>query len=210
MKNVYAISDLHLNPGDRFPDYSGLGGMLVVVGDLLNILPWGMNRWRIKEGYETCKSVADGLPEAHCVLMGNHEGRFSWLRELLAESFGVSIARQLDIVPYHFEHGHKFTEWRILRHIADDAVEWLTSNSFTRKLWYDFCIRQGWMPSCYANPGTKYEKMVGAYWALVLAQAHKEHWNYVIGHSHTSCNIGPTEFGVQVIDLGNNDLVRII
>ena len=59
--NHYTTSDWHLNPGDKFPDCSHLPN-LTVAGDLLNIIPLGMDRWRTPEGYETCRSVADGLP----------------------------------------------------------------------------------------------------------------------------------------------------
>ena len=208
----YATSDQHLKPGDTFPDYSNLDGRLTVVGDILDILPLGMQEWRTTAGRKTCESVARGLPKDHMVLMGNHEGRLSWLRELL-DPLDVVTDRTLDITTgdgkkFRFEHGHKYTEWSLLRYVADDVVEWATSNKLTRKLWYRFCAEQGWMPSKYANPGKKYEAIVGGYWAMVLRQAHKDNISRIIGHSHIGCDIS-TQFGIRVIDLGRAELKEL-
>ena len=217
---LWGTSDLHLNPGDVFPNYTGLD-YLIVNGDLLNILPLGMNQWRTDAGKRTCQSIAAGLPKKHCLIYGNHCGRLSWMKELLEEPFGLNVQRQLDFIDdddkiWHFEHGHRFTQWWILRHGADDVVEWLTSNSATRQWWFKFCVKKGWIPSKYmhdweGNPVSKWRKLVGHYWAMILTQAFNTGKNYVVGHSHVrpAQTIFDIE-GIKVIDLGFRELTRII
>jgi len=214
----YALSDSHLDPGNKFTDYSYLNGQLIIVGDLLNILPLGIKQWQAPEGSYTIQSIVSGLPENHCILLGNHEGRLSWLQELF-EGYDVKIARKLDITidskRWHFEHGHKFTEWKFLSYFADDWVEWATTTPIVRSWWYKFCVKQGWIPSKYmhdwkGNPVSGYQKLVGGYWAMVLAYAYEHNCNMVVGHSHTKCYIDVKKHDIEVIDLGANCIQRIL
>lgn len=223
-------SEGHYNPGDIMPPdtftpYVGAGDILILNGDMCNILPLGMKAWRTLAGRKTIDSIKTSVPKG-CqgwYVYGNHEGRLSWLKELMAASSVINdppiqIVRSIDI-PYkgeiwHFEHGHKFCYgWRWLRHVADDIVEWLTSNPLTLKLWYNFSVKRGWLPSKYmhdweGNPvSKKYRKLVGHYWAEVLAEAHEQNMNYVVGHSHRRVTI-TTDF-VKVIDDGSQEIVLI-
>lgn len=209
---VRSITDLHLNPGEMFPqELAALDGLLVL-NEVFNILPLGMDVWRTSPRRYTVDSVKRGLPKSSHFVLANHDGRLSWLKELVG-SF-APVTRELELVAvdgakWRFVHGHKFTYWRVLSWGADDVVEWLTSNKLTQRLWYKFAIKQGWMPGRFANPGTDYERFVGWYWGLILEKAHRDHVNYVVGHSHTQNVMGPSQFNVTVIDCGAGQLTEV-
>ena len=140
MPRVACTSDWHLRPGDIFPKpffaeseyYDGHPPDLVILnGDMRDFLPLGTKAWDTPEGHLTIQSLHSALEDYETVdLMGNHEGRFSWLKESNEGSHFIS-KREHTIkakpLPYRFEHGHKLTEWWILRHIADDWTEWITT-----------------------------------------------------------------------------------
>ena len=196
-------SDVHLNPGDEFNLPIPPVDAFVFVGDIFNVLPGGMCWWRTLEGWQTIGSLRNAvryIPEVYFVV-GNHEGRFSWAKELLKDTDFV-VVRELNLAGIHFEHGHKFTEWFVLRYIADDIVEWLTSNWLLRRSWYWFSRKMGWMPGNIkdAKP-KKYHSVVGLAWAAALHTAYKRNWKtLVLGHTHTKADIS-TDF-VHLIDCG--------
>ena len=217
---ILETSDAHLNPGNRCPehliDMADKADMakspVVWNGDMLNILPLGMRAWRSVEGRFTIVDlVAKGMPEKGIYfIMGNHEGRLSWVKELFGPYPDVIICRNLDLThngrKWHFDHGHKFTDWWLWRHIADDWCEWITTNPLMRKWWYDFCVKQGWIPSKYmhdwtGNPVSKFQQLVGYYWGRVLQEALSKNRNYCVGHSHIDTRID-TPFGISVVDGG--------
>ena len=222
MARIAVTSDFHLNPGDIFPKPFFAEGselydkrppdLVILLGDMRNFLPLGIKAWDTPEGHLTIQSLHSALGDYETVdLMGNHEGRFSWLRESNEGSHFVSM-RELTIkakpLPYHFEHGHKLTEWWLLRHIADDFVDWITTLPIFRAWWYKFCVKQGWIPSKYmhdweGNLVPKYPDIVGLYWANVFREAQRRKVNMVVGHSHCQCHLSTPHPEVpDVIDLG--------
>lgn len=205
------ISDLHMNPGDKVPDnladkFCGANSNIhILLGDIINVLPLGMGVWRTEDGVATIKDIIGKLMPDYWVF-GNHEGRMAWLRELLKPYVGIKVIRSLDIGRYHFEHGHKLTEWWLLRHIADDLVELATNNALTRKWWYDFCKKRGWMPGSFPhNP----KDLRGFYWAMAFRASVKSEKIYVVGHSHVRVDIMPKEILGGVVDIGAGQVVTL-
>lgn len=213
-------SDWHLNPGDimppltkkDFPNVTNIG----LVGDIINVLPLGINSWKTTEGKTTIESIAR-LTELAPVyyVFGNHEGRLSWLKLLLKDYPEVQILRSIEVnvngEKWRIEHGHRFSEWCLLRYVADDIVEWFTTNPLTLKLWYRFCVKMGWLPGQYLNSRAirreKYERKIIAYWAFIMNAARSKEEGYIVGHSHTRATINPP-FG-KVIDLGARKIVLL-
>lgn len=208
---ILVTSDWHLNPGELFPKdfFSPMGEEDVVIfnGDMLNILPLGMKQWRTEAGNQTVQSLYDALPMGRIgfFMMGNHEGRLQWMRELFQRA-GILCERAVDIGAWHFEHGHKLTEWRWLGKIADDITEAMVA--MAPGLWYKFCSRMKWIPSKYANPGLEYQDIVVAYWAMAMVHAKKLNKQMVIGHSHTRGDI-LTQY-CTVIDCGARQVIRLV
>lgn len=208
-------SDWHLNPGERMPhwtkqDYPEVTD-IVLNGDLLNILPLGIRQWQTSEGRTTVESIAR-LTEVARVhfIFGNHEGRLSWVKSLFRDYPKVEFHRNLPIEfndeKWWVEHGHRFSEWWLLRHIADDIVEWLTTNPLTRRLWYSLCVWRGWLPSKYLNPDVeKYKDTVIDCWALAMRAARKKRVCYIVGHTHTRATLSPPY--AWVVDLGARQVV---
>jgi len=205
---VFAESDIHLNPGTLLLDRKGYKGTYVLVGDILNILPHGFSPWQTPEGRQTIESIDKNTPDDVWYVIGNHEGRLSWIKKLFSPypKWQGRIVRRLDMEidgrVYHFEHGHKFTEWWVLRHIADDWVEFVTTLPIIREWWYKFCIYQGWIPSKAKNPLRTYSVLLGIYWGMVVQRAMREGRSWVVGHSHTRMSWSSPHFGVEVFDLG--------
>jgi UDP-2,3-diacylglucosamine pyrophosphatase LpxH len=221
-------SDWHLHPGEKMPNWTKKDFPtvtdIVLVGDMIDVLPLGLNQWRTTEGRTTIESIAR-LTEVAPVhyIFGNHEGRLSWLKLLFEDYPEVQISRDLQIEinseKWWIEHGHKYTEWRLLRYIADDIVEWLTTNPITRRLWYNFCVRMHWLPGRYHNTNPtpqeeneeirqeRYEEIVIVYWALLMRAARRRHMGYIVGHSHTRATIEPPY--AKVLDLGAKEKVLL-
>jgi UDP-2,3-diacylglucosamine pyrophosphatase LpxH len=211
-------SDWHLNPGDKMAHWTKQDYPMVtdigLVGDIINVLPLGMKTWRTTEGRTTIESIVR-LTEVAPVhfIFGNHEGRLSWLKSLFKDNPEVQISRNLEIEingeKWWIEHGHKFTEWWLLRHVADDVVEWLTTTPLTRKLWYRFCVKMGWLPGQYLSTKLdrqeKYEEITIAYWAFLMSAARKRRMGYIVGHSHTRATLEPPY--ANVIDLGAREKI---
>ena len=215
MARIAVTSDFHLNPGDIFPkpEFDREPDLVILNGDMRDFLPLGIKAWDTPEGHLTIQSLHSALGDYETVdLMGNHEGRFSWLCESNEGSHFVSM-RELTIkakpLPYHFEHGHKLTEWWLLRHIADDWVEWITTHPIIRQRWYNFCVKRGWLPGHYmhsldGNPVPKYPHIVGLYWWRVFKKAQEKGMNYVVGHSHCQCHLATLHPEIpDVIDTGS-------
>ena len=211
---VAVTSDFHLNPGDIFPkpEFVRIPDLVILNGDMRNFLPLGIKAWDTPEGHLTIQSLHSALDDLEVIdIFGNHEGRFNWLKESNVGSHFISEREhtiKIKPLPYHFEHGHKFTEWWLLSHIADDVVEWLTTQPIIRQHWYNFCVKMGWLPSKYihdwgGNPIPKYPHIVGLYWANVFREAQRRKVNMVVGHSHCQCHLSTPHPEVpDVIDLG--------
>jgi len=216
---VAVTSDWHLKPGmtvSRVP-LAPKPDLVVLNGDMRDVLPLGMDAWRTMEGQITIRSLAYALRNYKVVdILGNHEGRFSWLLELdkgthFSPQRNHTIYAQIGL-PYRFEHGYKFTEWRWLGYIADDVVELLTTHPWIRQWWYDFSIEMGWLPSkfCNPNPTPKYHHIVGLYWWHVFKHALKYKRNYVVGHSHCKAFLNtPHEMIPNVIDVGAGEWIYL-
>lgn len=221
VKLCAAFSDMHLDPGDLFmADLRGYHNVYVV-GDLFNLIPWGLDIWKESPGRLTVETFVDGLPDNGCdYIIGNHEGREAWIRELFKAYPKVRVHSELEIESngrtYRFKHGHQYTYWRILSIGADDVVQYLTGwNRTLRNWWYNFCINRGWMPSKITNRSRglisrifnrnpkNYNELVAWIWSFALREAHtKENMTLVIGHTHQAIKLGPSEFNCEVIDLG--------
>ena len=208
--NLYAISDLHLNPGDEFPMLNlADDDTLVINGDLLNILPLGFKAWDTQLGFYTLSSIAAHTPSDSIVIAGNHEGRLAWVHQLFYTFRKFTIARSYEVGPYYFEHGHKrMPDWWFLRHIADDITEWATSNPLFRSCWFEFCKRRGWMPGSYP-PNPKAEEIIGFYWANCFRHSIKSGKIWVVGHSHIKAELLPPGVKGGVIDLGKAEVRKL-
>jgi len=79
---IATVSDIHLSPGDIFPHDLRKYDMAVLVGDIINIIPYGMWAWRQDAGQVTINSIAEKCPSRTIIIMGNHEGRVEWMEEL--------------------------------------------------------------------------------------------------------------------------------
>lgn len=193
-----AISDIHLDPGQTYP--GDLHGVHILNGDTFNILPYGMREWKTLKGMLTVQSLTDAIDPETVFIVGNHEGRLSWLQELVPDH---RVVRSLDFPPYHFEHGHRFSEWRWLSYVADDLVEYLTTNPLTRKLWWKFCLSKGWMATGLPHSSDKHNRLVELVWSWASYEATKAGMVYVIGHTHEPADLG------NVIDLGCNEIAEL-
>jgi len=225
-----SISDIHINPGELIKDICpnlldmfaqakaikrnfGKRVLVLLNGDILNILPLGMKSWRVPKGRKTIESIVLEAPrEDFFWLFGNHCGRITWLRELVKPYPWVKIARNLDFEigdkAYHAEHSHRWTEWFFLRWFADDFTEWITTNPLTRKYWYEFCKRQGWLPGSYP-PNPRVDEIVGYHWGNMLRLSVRQGRIWVIGHTHRRVDLLPPDIKGGVIDLGAREEVRI-
>jgi len=206
---VAFTSDWHKNPGDNFNDMEVPEcDVWIDVGDAFNILPIGIDEWLTRKGHYTVDSYDNAtLPaKKRYFLPGNHGGRLSWCKRLLAP-YDIEVVRSLDIGGVHFEHGDKYCEWRILGLFADDLTEWATTNKLSRRLWYAFCQRQGWLPGNLEGK-PKYNKTIGAYWGIACNVAHtKGYKKLVIGHSH-SPETQRTAF-CEVVDCGKRQVLTM-
>lgn len=215
---MIASSDWHIRPGQsrelELKRFLAHDALKIINGDLLNILPYGLTQWRTEEGKATLdelKGLINNSPNVTVWLKGNHEGRLSWMKQLLGDCPHLIIDRSYDTGAqgrhWHFEHGHKFTDWWLLRHVADDIVEIATTNRVVRPFWYALCKRLDWMPGSYP-PNPHVHELIGLYWANVLRAAIKAKCTYVVGHSHQACHL-ETGFGYDVIDCGCRETVAI-
>ena len=211
---IASTSDWHYNPGDRFPISYHLpeevqrADIIVLVGDMLNFLPLGIKAWRDDMGRITIASLHDMLAHHEAIyVFGNHEGKFSYLKEAVE---GTHIKAVRDYTIYKKEglndvciHGHQLTpDWGILAPIADDFVE-LAVKYFPQQ-WYNFCVKQNWLPSHYGNPVSY--KLLLLYWFRWCMEAAKDNCNYIIGHSHHKAHIvTPEKEMPDVIDLGTGE-----
>jgi len=214
---MVVISDTHLSPGDRptralrrAAARAKISGTLVLDGDILNIMPYGLKQWRTPRGVFTRMALSRLLRPIPNVIYicGNHEGRQAWIRQLLGPNTHVKICRRYETGPYVFTHGHRKTEWRFLELIADDWHELVTTNALTRRLWYWFSKKMGWMPGSHPKKARKQSAWTGLYWGLVYWSAIKEEAIYVVGHSHEWLRLH-TESGCRVIDCGK-DKVNLV
>jgi hypothetical protein len=207
---VWVIADQHRKPGLDFPDvreYSPLH----VLGDAFEFIPYGPDEWKTEVGYGTRKNALVNTPDETLWYKGNHEGCMSWMADLLEKPFGMKIAKELwldgeDGRKWLLTHGHRFSYWNIIDRFDDPIVRFLGKYSWTRKLWYDFCKRQGWIPSAYENPGIKYEPLVHSIHAAAIGYAGLKNTNIVIGHTHCSAEYVNQKFGNRVICLGAGEL----
>jgi hypothetical protein len=202
-----AISDLHLYPGATWTkDLRGVD-KLVIVGDCFNLIPLGISS-NAEEWWETAASLYARVPEDTTWILGNHEGRLEWLRKVLWMVPPERIVRTLDLTiegkPYHFEHGHMFSEWRWLSMIAPAITEYLTTNALTRKWWYGFCSERGWLASGLPQSSERYELLVSMIWGWASLDADRHKRCNVIGHSHH----GPMRTD-NLIDCGAGELVEV-
>jgi len=233
MNEAYVTSDLHIEPdgfGLQFLESfceEASNARAILNGDGLNILPHGLGAWKTTQGYNTIRhfeaTVEKYLPlHGLDYVLGNHEGRKSWVEELIQGHPLIRLHRYLDLQfpgrsgislvdTYHFEHGHRFTEWRVLSWFADDIVEWATTNALTRRWWYEFSRRMGWMPGSHPRKKEPNE-WHGIYLGLVYWDAIRREATYnvtdVVGHSHIFAYV-PTEFGVRVIDCGARRTIKL-
>lgn len=205
---VFAISDIHLDPGNRWTrDLTHLD-KLVIVGDAFNVLPYGWKRWQEEDARATVRSLLSLIPKDSVFVFGNHDGRLSWLKTLVAPFPAV---RQLDLEiqgrRFRFMHGHQFTYWRILAPIADEFVETLVGCSLTRKAWYDFSKSKGWMATGMPPGNPKYAAMLITAWGWAMKEALDKKTNLVMGHTHTRWFSWTQSY--TVTDLGAGEEVEI-
>lgn len=205
---ISAGGDYHFRPGEECPDmfYEDYRGLLVFQ-EVFEIIPLGIDAWRTDSGRYTVSSFARNLPPHGCfMVLSNHDGRRKWLQEIVRD-YNIVVCEDLDIVTvdriYHFEHGHKLTEWKVLSWGADDVVQFMTGwNKYLRNWWYSFCRWKGWIPSYTADNKAKYSAVLGLYWANCLREVHKrKNTTYVVGHSHCRRRISRA-LGCEVINLG--------
>ena len=186
--SVYAISDIHLEPNDSWTRTLKLpeSGKLILVGDTFNVLPYGWNRWQEDDAQAAVKSLLSHIPKDSVFVFGNHDGRLSWLKALVAPFPAV---RQLDLEiqgrRFRFLHGHQFTYWRILARVADEFVETMVGCSLTRKAWYNFCRSKRWMASGMPQSNPKYAAILITAWGWAMKEALDKKTNLVMGHTHT-------------------------
>ena len=195
-----AISDIHLSPGDEYPSVD-LHGPLVLVGDVFNILPWGIKAWRTLKGIRTVNSLLDCLDDDAVFISGNHDP-YGWLQELVPD---YRVERRYQVDGWTFMHGHQFApDWHYLSFVAPQFQEFMLSHVWTAKLWYWYCKRQGWMATGTTESNKKYEEMVSMVWGMANKYAH-DHGNLCIGHTHSRMTF-QDDF-VKIVDCGANELV---
>jgi metallophosphoesterase superfamily enzyme len=185
---------------------------LVVAGDLLNLIPYGLSAWREPPGRKTILQLSELIPpQGFDWIKGNHEASESWMRELLPDP-RVRVADSLELYlggrTWHIEHGHRFSYWKLLAPVADEVSELMAK--VCPGLWYGFMARMGWIPSrrMYSeeflkgeNPGKKYNDLVGYLWAQEIRWAAHHNKNLIVGHSHTRADIS-LHLGIDVVDCG--------
>lgn len=224
------FSDEHLNPGDTFR-CAFFHHVLISDGDLLNIIPLGMKAWREPAGRFTIESIMASVGKRpFIVIVGNHEGRESWVKELFQDYPNVFVCKEYEFIVndllYRVKHGHQFApDWNIISKYADDVVLFCTGWSpLLMKGWYWFCRKMGWIPSKFVatekslvrkivtwkNP-KDYVELVPIVWSQALREAHStgRPTRVVIGHTHSPIEIGPSEFGCSVLDLGSRMITEV-
>lgn len=188
-------SDLHLDPGEEIPpqlhSLSRLAeeqeAALVLNGDNLNLVPWGLREWHTRKGSQTIRDFIDAIPRKSYVLAGNHDP-YEWLCEVLRVDL-VRVERSLDVYVgdalWHFQHGHIRSDWYFWRHFAPGLVTWMTE--VHPSLWYSICRRFGWLPGTLKKEQGESER----YTLLTLAthsawrrHSEKIRANICIGHTH--------------------------
>lgn len=208
MEHAWVVADLHVEPGEK-PSWGARKlPNLFVLGDTFDFLPYGMNAWRTPAGLYTIDATLATFPDETTVFVGNHEGRAGWLEEVVKGRFPVVRELLIDVngTPWLLKHGHQYSEWWLLRHIADDIVEWATTNVVTKNAWYALCQRMGWMASGDPQP-EKYNSFVAAMWGFALREANTRGVHVAFGHTHTNCSVDTDHFGF--VNVGPREFVDL-
>lgn len=192
-------------------------------GDLLNIVPMGMGKWRTAKGRATVASIASAS-KSITLIWKNHGGRLSWMRELFKDYPHVKVVDShtffSDNHKYIFKHGSEYTDWRIWSIGADEVTAFMTKFPVIRNLWYKFCKWRGWLPSALQTsnvtlrdgeliPNPNYQKIVGVMRSLALDEAKAQDMptNIYFGHSHEHSEL---EHGnCKVVNLANRELLEL-
>jgi len=220
-KMILITSDVHLSPGNEIPRFliamfreaSETNARIIINGDFLNFLPYGLSAWETTEGHYTIQKFIEALPRQGCdYIFGNHEGNLRWLEDIFEDYPQVRVSRELNVfiggTTWHFEHGHGFAlDWSWLQWIADDLTQFMVK--YAPGLWYWIGVKAHWIPSKIKDTSTpKYKEVIGGIWSRALAYAVKNNVNVVIGHTHTRANL-ELGTGQTVIDDGTSQVIRI-
>jgi predicted phosphodiesterase len=172
---------LHLNPGELLEE-----DVDRLLGDVLEIIPWGMGVWLTPEGRATIESIAK---YAKILVCGNHDhSRF--VKVLFADF------PELRIVDNYWEwdkagnavfyfHGDSFApDWKWLRIGADDVTVFMTRWKWLRKIWWWYWSRDR-KPRSQKNP-ERYSKWYWLTWknGIERIQPFNAPATIYIGHTH--------------------------
>lgn len=225
--NPIITADLHHNPGDIFRTNLRAYNPWIDIGDMCNIIPYGMKPWRTKDGRKTIESIANNCTRG-IFIWENHGGHKEWMQELFKPYPHITIVDDYEFVEngriYKFKHGSEYTDWRLWQVGADDITAWMTRFPWLRSLWYRYCIWKGWMPSHYRDaevtltdkilgrdPQRKYEALIGAVHTQAIREADNQRVPCSLYYGHTHRYIKTvTDQGNEAINMRNRQMLELV
>ena len=135
------LADLHLRPGDLM---QGTYDELWILGDGLDLIPWGYTRWLEPDGQATIKSIA-GCARVLRYAEGNHDP-YDRLEKLFAPYSNVTVYKVIVRHNGIGMHGHLFApNWRFYSRFVPACVDFMARGKLRRKVWYWYCRKKGWI-----------------------------------------------------------------
>jgi len=188
-------ADLHQNPdvplSENFKaliDLASGKDSVCILGDFLQILPWGMTSWRMSTIPQEIKSYIQLKGVMLILVWGNHDPPAA-LHELFDDCDNVIIVKTFELTykgtAVIMSHGHEFGPlWSWLQYGAPAFVGFM-SRHFP-SWWYRFTRARGWIPS--ETIGEKrYHMVVRAVLSGALRYCTKNQCRYAHGHTHKKC-----------------------
>lgn len=201
-------ADLHQDPDIPLsPQFKALidlaratNDSAAILGDFLQILPWGANSWR---GAPCVQEIRDYIAGVDlCLIWGNHDPP-GVLESLFGDLDNVTISRTVEL-PYRgtkiiLSHGHEFGPlWSWLQY----GAPWFI-NLVARTIpgtWYKITKKMGWIPSETVGEN-RYHAVVLAVMAGALNFCSKHACRYIHGHTHKHVAV------IQDFDYGTDYVV---
>ena len=227
---IIVTSDWHLRPGDTIPNFArrllalGHKNDLVLNGDILDFIPYGIKAWLTPQGERTVHEFTEMFPPKGHLVVGNHDPMRYWRMVLKYYKLDLKPVRYVRLsnrgALWHFEHGHTRTQWSFLRYLAPGVTEFMTE--YFPHQWDWLMRRFGWMRSPQthwrpfrpkeANPMNELIMAVHMAWMRYALQTGM---NVCIGHTHTFAiyqwkrRDGLKSYLVDAGNLADGDAVQI-
>lgn len=196
---IWVCSDVHCDPDYVPPNFlkwieegKKQKAILIVAGDLLNILPWGRDKWSRQS--PSIRQINEALE--YFILFavpGNHDPEKELKRVVFPSHIHVTSSANLVRyfnLNYYITHGHQWAlDWGILglNRVAPSFVEFMVK--YFPSQWYRYCKARGWLASKQKPSGIEHEpitKLTRIVWKGAVDHAVKK--KVCVIHGHTHCN----------------------